>query len=187
MLPPESSASATFAPKSRIDEHKSSLRIGRKLARRGIRDNGPGILARFRRAVEARPEQLELAEACALFEESLIDLDMHLMKEENVLFPFILELFEADREDRDLEQMHCGSVANPIRVMEDDHEGEIQRYARIAQLTHDFAVDANADADYRELMSEVAAFMNALHEHIHLENEILFPLAVRLEDRHVRF
>lgn len=156
-----------------------------KIHHRGIRDNGPGILARFRRAVEARPEQLELAEACALFEESLIDLDMHLMKEENVLFPFILELFEADREDRDLEQMHCGSVANPIRVMEDDHEGEIQRYARIAQLTHDFAVDANAD--YRELMSEVAAFMNALHEHIHLENEILFPLAVRLEDRHVRF
>lgn len=158
-----------------------------KIHHRGIRDNGPGILARFRRAVAARPEQLELAEACALFEESLIDLDMHLMKEENVLFPFILELFEADREDRDLEQMHCGSVANPIRVMEDDHEGEIQRYARIAQLTHDFAVDANADADYRELMSEVAAFMNALHEHIHLENEILFPLAVRLEDRHVRF
>ena len=146
-----------------------------KIHHRGIRDNGPGILARFRRAVEARPEQLELAEACALFEESLIDLDMHLMKEENVLFPFILELFEADREDRDLEQMHCGSVANPIRVMEDDHEGEIQRYARIAH------------ADYRELMSEVAAFMNALHEHIHLENEILFPLAVRLEDRHVRF
>ena len=84
-----------------------------KIHHRGIRDNGPGILARFRRAVEARPEQLELAEACALFEESLIDLDMHLMKEENVLFPFILELFEADREDRDLEQMHCGSVANP--------------------------------------------------------------------------
>ena len=37
-----------------------------KIHHRGIRDNGPGILARFRRAVEARPEQLELAEACAL-------------------------------------------------------------------------------------------------------------------------
>ena len=36
-------------------------------------------------------------------------------------------------------------------------------------------------------MGEVSAFMNALHEHIYLENEILFPLAVRLEDRHVRF
>ena len=107
-----------------------------KIHHRGIRDNGPGILARFRRAVEARPADRELAEACALFEESLIDLDMHLMKEENVLFPFVLELFEADRENLQLEQMHCGSVANPIHVMEDDHEGEVQRYARIAQLTH---------------------------------------------------
>ena len=158
-----------------------------KIHHRGIRDNGPGILARFRRAVEARPADRELAEACALFEESLIDLDMHLMKEENVLFPFVLELFEADRENLQLEQMHCGSVANPIHVMEDDHEGEVQRYARIAQLTHDFAVSADDDTDYRELMGEVSAFMNALHEHIYLENEILFPLAVRLENRRVRF
>ena len=166
----------TFAAKSRIYESASPLRVGRKLARRSPH-----------RAVEARPADRELAEACALFEESLIDLDMHLMKEENVLFPFVLELFEADRENLQLEQMHCGSVANPIHVMEDDHEGEVQRYARIAQLTHDFAVSADDDTDYRELMGEVSAFMNALHEHIYLENEILFPLAVRLEDRRVRF
>jgi len=158
-----------------------------KIHHRGIRDNGPGILARFRPPRQGAAPQRPGPPHRAPPPGRAVDLDMHLMKEENVLFPFILELFEADREDRDLEQMHCGSVANPIRVMEDDHEGEIQRYARIAQLTHDFAVDTNADADYRELMSEVAAFMNALHEHIHLENEILFPLAVRLEDRHVRF
>lgn len=158
-----------------------------KIHHRGIRDNGPDILARFRRVVDARPGNAELSEACALFEASLFDLDMHLMKEENVLFPFILELFEADREGRELEQMHCGSVANPIRVMEDDHDGELSRYARIAQLTRDFAVADTDDADYRALMAEVSSFMAALHEHIHLENEILFPLAARLEERCVHF
>lgn len=157
-----------------------------KVHHRGIRTNGPVIEAQFRRVLETQADNADLKTTYQLFCDSLADLDMHLMKEENVLFPFVLELFDASEQATRIEQMHCGSVANPIYVMEEDHAGEVARYNRIATLTHDFTAPEEADAEYVQLMARLKAFMNALHEHIRLENDHLFPAAVALEQEWVK-
>lgn len=157
-----------------------------KVHHRGIRANGPVIEAQFRRVLETQADNADLKATYQLFCDSLADLDMHLMKEENVLFPFVLELFEAAEQATAIEQMHCGSVQNPIHVMEDDHAGEVARYNRIATLTNDFTAPEGASAEYVQLMSRLADFMKALHEHIRLENDHLFPASVALEQEWVR-
>lgn len=157
-----------------------------KIHHRGIRNNGPVIEAQFRRVLEANADNADLKAAHQLFYDSLVDLDMHLMKEENVLFPFVLDLFEAAEQATAIEQMHCGSVQNPIRVMEDDHAGEVARYNRIAALTNNFTAPQGANEEYRQLMLRLSEFMAALHEHIRLENDHLFPAAVALEQEWVR-
>ncbi len=157
-----------------------------KVHHRGIRAQGPDILNLFRTVAAEAPTDTTISEACRLFNDSLLDLDLHLMKEEQVLFPFILDLFDASEQEQTLEPMHCGSVANPIHVMVSDHEGELERYAAIARLTHDFAVPAGSSAAYAELMPRLRTFMEALHEHIALENDLLFPRAQRLEAEWVR-
>ena len=157
-----------------------------KIHHRGIRRNGPEILVLMNKVLaahgEAHPELLELH---GLFVESLKDLESHLQKEENVLFPYLLELFAASEEGRTLEQMHCGTVKNPIRVMRMEHEGEGDRYHRISELTNGFCVPADGCGSYRLLMERLKKFVNDLYEHIHLENNVIFPQAVALEEKWV--
>lgn len=157
-----------------------------KVHHRGIRRNGPEILVLMNKVLaahsEAHPELLELHN---LFVESLKDLESHLQKEENVLFPYLLELFAASEDGRTLEQMHCGTVKNPIRVMRMEHEGEGDRYHRISELTNGFCAPADGCGSYRLLMERLKIFVNDLYEHIHLENNIIFPQAVVLEEKWV--
>ena len=158
-----------------------------KIHHRYIRRQGPVTLALLEKVEavhgEAHPELHELH---VLFVESLQELEMHLQKEETVLFPYLLELFDASEQGRYIEQMHCGTVANPIRVMRMEHEGEGNRYHRIAELTNGFTAPADGCNSYRLLMQELEDFVRHLYEHIHLENNLIFPMAVELEEKWVR-
>lgn len=127
---------------------------------------------------EAHPELHELR---ALVSESLQDLEMHLQKEENVLFPYLYELYAAQQQGQRMEPMHCGTIANPVRVMKMEHEGEGNRYLHIIELTRHFSVPQDGCASYRLLMQELEAFVDALFEHIHLENNLLFPRFEEIE------
>lgn len=158
-----------------------------KIHHRGIRRRGPEIARLLDKVVAAHAEvHPELHELQALFAQSLEDLESHLQKEENVLFPFLNELFTASEEGYAIRQMHCGTVQNPIRVMFMEHEGEGNRYHRITELTGNFQTPADGCASYRLLMEELKGFMTALYEHIHLENNLIFPRAVALESQWVR-
>lgn len=158
-----------------------------KIHHRGIRKNGPGILELLNKVVSVHGEKHpELIELQALFAESLEELGMHLQKEENVLFPYLLELFEASERQTPIQPMHCGSVENPIAVMKMEHEGEGNRYMYIAKLTNDYIAPADACDSYRLVYSQIEGFMKTLFEHIHLENNIIFPMAVELERQWVR-
>ncbi|WP_300728567.1 iron-sulfur cluster repair di-iron protein [uncultured Bacteroides sp.] len=153
-----------------------------KIHHRGIRRDGPQILKLMDKVVSVHGEaHQELYEVCDLFTESLQELEMHLQKEENVLFPYLFELYDASLVGRPMEQMHCGTVSNPIRVMRMEHESEGNRYHHIVHITRNYAVPADGCASYRLLMHELKRFMEALFEHIHLENNIIFPKAVELE------
>lgn len=158
-----------------------------KIHHRGIRTNGPRLLNDIRTVArvhgDAHPELLQLEE---LFEDSLVDLENHLRKEEQVLFPYCYKLFEANLNNESLHQMHCGSVANPIRVMLAEHSDEGTRYKFIRVLMKDFVAPDDACPTYRLMLQDLELFMDSLFEHIHIENNILFPRFVELESCSVK-
>lgn len=155
-----------------------------KIHHRGIRANGPKLLSDIKHVAgvhsAAHPELNQLV---TIFAQSLEELESHLSKEEQVLFPYSLRLFDADMRDEKLEKMHCGTVANPIRVMHSEHNDEGTRYKFIRVLMKDFVVPEDACPSYRLMLEDLERFMDALFEHIHIENNILFPRFVELEKR----
>lgn len=157
-----------------------------KIHHRGIRSKGPELLKLIDKVKrvhgEAHPELHELYDLVSV---SLEDLEMHLQKEENVLFPYLYDLFQASQSGHTIGNMHCGTIANPIRVMHMEHENEGNRYLHIRELTGGFQVPADACGSYRLMMAELEAFVDALFEHIHLENNIIFPSFMELEGKWV--
>lgn len=153
-----------------------------KIHHRGIRAKGPHLLADIEHIAEvhgaAHPELHQLVK---LFADSLDDLESHLQKEEQVLFPYCYRLIEAVDGGETLESMHCGTVANPIRVMLREHNDEGTRYKYIRNLMNGFAVPEDACPSYRLMLADLETFMDGLFEHIHIENNILFPRFVALE------
>lgn len=154
-----------------------------KVYHRGIRATGPQILTLLEKVCKAHGENHpSLFEVKELFEMSMIDLEHHLQKEERVLFPYIYALYDAKLNNTPMPQFHCGSVANPIEVMKIEHEAEGERYRHIEDLTGGYAAPEDACNSYRKVMAQLKEFNKLLHEHIHLENNIVFPAAIRLSD-----
>lgn len=147
-----------------------------------VRENLP-LLKAFTTKVarvhgEAHPEVSEIA---GLFDELAQELDQHMMKEENILFPHIERLAGAHKQATALEPPPFGTVQTPIRMMEHEHDqaGEIMR--KIRRLSDDFTPPENACTTYRVTYHKLQEFEDDLHQHIHLENNILFPKATALE------
>jgi regulator of cell morphogenesis and NO signaling len=100
----------------------------------------------------------------------------HMAKEEHVLFPLVREL------ERDGAVSHpCGSVANPIRQMEEEHESAGATLARLRELTDGFTPDGEACNTHRAMLAGLAQLEGDLHAHVHKENNVLFPRAIALE------
>lgn len=126
-------------------------------------------------------EHPELMEINELFNATANELTMHMKKEELVLFPFIRKLFSAHKSGVKLERPHFGTVNNPINMMKEDHDVEGVRFRKIAALSNNYTVPADGCNTYRVTFALLQEFENDLHLHIHLENNILFPEAIRLE------
>ena len=110
------------------------------------------------------------------------DLKSHMFKEEHILFPCIVAITEAADQKRAVPYAPFGTVNNPISrmMMEHDTAGEILRELRM--LTSDYKVPADACISYKTLYQALENFEKDLHQHIHLENNILFPKASDLEN-----
>ncbi|MDZ8118250.1 iron-sulfur cluster repair di-iron protein [Pontiella sp. NLcol2] len=109
------------------------------------------------------------------------ELEAHLMKEEQILFPLI-KATEAFINGNAAQPMsHCGSVANPIRQMEIEHDDAGNELAVMRKLTGDYTLPDGACPTFAALYDGLAALEDDLHQHIHLENNILFPKAVKQE------
>jgi len=104
-------------------------------------------------------------------------------KEEMVLFPFIEQMDQAVSEGRPVPVPFFGTVQNPIRMMmmEHDRAGEILRELR--QVSNGFNVPSDGCISNETLYKMFIALEQDLHEHIHLENNILFPRAAEMENR----
>jgi regulator of cell morphogenesis and NO signaling len=123
----------------------------------------------------------ELREVAALFLKLDADLQPHLFKEEQILFPYILRLEEAAVRKSPPPFAPFGTVGNPVRMMMFEHDtaGDLLRELRAAAL--DYAAPEDACTSFRTLYRALEEFEQDLHRHIHLENNALFPRAVGLE------
>jgi regulator of cell morphogenesis and NO signaling len=101
----------------------------------------------------------------------------HMLKEEQCLFPMIKQL-EANQQAA---TSRCGTVANPIRQMEFEHDDADAALARLRDLTAGFEPPEWAGKIYRALLARLAHLETDMHCHIHKENGILFPRALELE------
>jgi len=123
----------------------------------------------------------ELAKIRQVFMAVSDEMAAHMVKEENILFPYVEELAAAKRTGARLPGSPFGTVQNPIRVMEDDHQVVGDLVAQIGQLTGGYQPPADGCTTYQLCFSELKRFEADLHRHVHLENNILFPGAVELE------
>ena len=105
------------------------------------------------------------------------EMESHMMKEERVLFPLCRQLDVAEK----LPAMHCGTVGNPIEVMMREHEDAGDALARIRALTDDFTCPPDACNTFRAMYDSLRQLEQDMHQHVHKENNILFPKAIRLE------
>lgn len=123
----------------------------------------------------------ELVEVDRLVEELNEELMSHLDKEENIVFPFIRQLAASKKTNTPLSREALGSVANPIAMMEDEHEAAGDHLAQIRRATNDYTLPQDACASYSLFFNMMQEFESDLFTHIHLENNILFPQALKAE------
>ena len=109
------------------------------------------------------------------------ELALHMKKEELMLFPFIRKLVQAKFDNAELNTPHFGTVRNPIKMMMNEHATEGERFSMIAALSDNYTPPTDACNTYRVTFSLLKEFEQDLHMHIHLENNILFPKAIKLE------
>lgn len=105
----------------------------------------------------------------------------HLAKEEHVLFPYIVKLETAATKGGELPHGCFGAVANPIAMMTREHDDAGELLAEIARLTSNYATPAGACPTYHAYYDGLKELEQDLHQHIHLENNILFPRAITME------
>lgn len=111
------------------------------------------------------------------------ELTLHLMKEENVLFPYIIRMEEAVLQNDPVLPPPFGTVQNPVRMMTQEHDGAGDALRQIRSASANFTAPPEACISYRTLYLALPAFEADLHQHIHLENNILFPQSIAMEER----
>jgi regulator of cell morphogenesis and NO signaling len=116
-----------------------------------------------------------------LFLELEQELNEHLLKEERILFPFIKELVGAQSLSQHVSKPVFGTVKNPVKMMEHEHDSAGRIMEEIQEFTSNFTPPDDACTTYRVLFQNLQAFQEDLHKHVHLENNILFPKAIELE------
>jgi regulator of cell morphogenesis and NO signaling len=127
---------------------------------------------------ENHPETVEIARR---FEEIAAEMTSHMAKEERILFPYIRSLALAERNGEAPPPAPFGTIANPIRMMEAEHQSAGDTMAAIRRLSRGYQPPEDACTTYKVTYKELEAFEADLHRHVHLENNVLFPRALQLE------
>ncbi|MFI5069894.1 MAG: iron-sulfur cluster repair di-iron protein [Terriglobales bacterium] len=123
----------------------------------------------------------EIADIRRLFTEVGREMIMHMQKEEQILFPYIDALEKAISAHGSVERPFFQTVRNPIHAMMNEHDaaGELVKQIRKASL--EYTTPADACTSYKALYQAWREFEADLHQHVHLENNILFPRSVEME------
>jgi len=127
---------------------------------------------------ERHPELLNIYEH---FLDSAEELTIHMIKEENILFPYIRSMVKAENSQSEIDKPPFMTVQNPIAMMMKEHDTEGGRFREISKLSNGYTPPADACTTYKVAFAMLKEYEEDLHTHIHLENNILFPKAVSLE------
>jgi regulator of cell morphogenesis and NO signaling len=124
----------------------------------------------------------ELRRIQVLFSKMSKDLLMHLLKEEQTLFPYIARVEEAVAQNSPVSWPPFGTVENPIRMMVLEHDQTDDELKEISKLSNGYIPPADVGVGYTTLYDGLRAFEKDMQEHIHFENDLLFPRAIAMEE-----
>jgi regulator of cell morphogenesis and NO signaling len=125
---------------------------------------------------ERHPELLRIFE---IFEAIKEEMELHMKKEELILFPRIKEMEKLVNEKKEIQVNHT-YLQSPVTIMEQEHDHAGRMLEEIRELTHNYEPPADACTTYRLSYAALQAFELDLHRHVHIENNILFPKALQL-------
>ncbi len=147
-----------------------------------VRDECPRIEALAAKVVgvhgKNHPELLQVQQVFSALAE---ELRVHLMKEEQILFPYVVRMEECVLAGEPAPPAMFGTVMNPVRMMMQEHNGAGDALRSLRTITNDYKLPEDACISYRTLFQALQGFEADLHQHIHLENNILFPRAIAME------
>ena len=150
-----------------------------------VRQEAPRLEALLDKVVsrhgDAHPELCSIKE---LFGAMAQELTTHMLKEEQVLFPYLEKMEAAVRESGTVPPAFFGSLQNPIARMLADHDDAGELTSKIRALSANYSAPESACPSYRALYRGLEDFERDLHRHVHLENNILFPRAIDMEQKH---
>ncbi len=123
----------------------------------------------------------EVAHIRATFQALAMELSSHLWKEEQILFPYIEEMEQAVSHGCPVPPCRFGTVQNPVRMMVMEHDSAGDALRELRASSSNYTVPPDACVTYKTFYAALEAFEADLHQHIHLENNILFPRAMQME------
>ena len=142
----------------------------------------PQILPMAQKVVEVHgAKHAELIIIQSLFQQLSNEMLLHMKKEELVLFPYIKKLAQAEFDGKGIDRPAFESIKTPISVMKTEHETVGIILNRLSQLSKDYTPPEDACHTFRDLFGELKEFQDDLHMHAHLEDNILFPKAIQME------
>lgn len=147
-----------------------------------VRRELPGLVAMGHKLAKKRGEDApELQQIARILDGLRADLFVHFQKEEGVLFPLITEMDQADGAGGKGPRFCFGSVEQPVSRMIMEHESAENLVAQIRELAHEFTPPDWACPTHLAMYAGLREFADDLRQHVHLENDLLFPRAVTLE------
>lgn len=146
------------------------------------RDENARITALLEKVCSVHGENhRELFDIQKIFGALRFEIENHLLKEERMLFPYIALMESSLNFGQTIPPAPFGSAKNPVKLMVAEHDAAGEHLREIRRLSNHFAVPEDACITYQTLYGALEDFEKDLHQHIHLENNILFPKAVEME------
>lgn len=143
-----------------------------------LRDELPRLDALTKKVAEVHGDrEPRMIEVRSVFVALVEELAPHMMKEEQILFPMIRDLVQADKTP----QFHCGTLANPIGQMRIEHDNAGSALEKLSELTDGFVAPEWGCNTCRAMADGLQGLALDLHQHIHKENNVLFPRAIEME------
>ena len=148
-----------------------------------VKQSMPTILSHVEKVVTKHGDRYPyMIKVLQLFTAIKEEMESHMQKEEMILFPRIKEVGQFYSNEKKAE-LASGYITGPINVMEQEHEHAGELLYEIRELTNNYTPPADACTTFKVSLSELKEFEEDLHRHVHLENNLLFPLAEKMLQR----